>query len=479
MNDTARAAPRLLRLFLCHSSSDKPAVREFYRRLCNDDFDPWLDEENLLGGQEWEPEIKKAVRTADVVLVCLSHSSITKEGFVQREIRFALDVAEEKPEGTVFLIPVKLEPCDVPERLRKWHWVDLSEETGYEKLLRALQSRASALGAAIPRTLPARLFYAPSASSILVTPDGRDIYCADEKNGRIIVIENMPHGGGGLKTKDTLDLNKSGATAHPQRLALNPDTNVLYVTDPLADELIVIDRGHNNVIQGRIPVGRLPRSIVFTPNGDKAYVSNEGPIPQGTISIIDARKHLVIRTIRGVNTPEGLALDPTNHRVYVASQSGYGEDPVFVVDTIRDVVLEKETIDKMAVGAATAVSSRHRKLYVARGNFPYRDPDTGHTGSPFSIVDLNSNREVRTLALQTSVNFVVLSPDEDYALVANGEQISIIDTSSDFIVRTFKFGASPIGIAVSKDSAVYVLLADMQIKLFGLSGLASKGRQPT
>jgi len=282
-----------------------------------------------------------------------------------------------------------------------------------------------------------------------------------------------------LKTKDILDLNRSGSAAHPQRLALNPDTNVLYVTDPLLDEIIVIDRGHNNAIQTRIPVGRLPRSIVFTPNGDKAYVSNEGPIPQGTISVVDARNHRVLRTIKGVNTPEGLALDPSNHRVYIASQSGYGEDPVFVIDTVHDEVLEEETIDKMAVGVGIAVSSKHRKLYVARGNFPYRDPVTGHEGSPFSIVDLSTRRELRTYALHTSVNLAVLTPDEDYVLVANGEQISIVDTSSDLVVKTFKFGASPIGIAVSSDKAVYLLLPNMEIKLLGLGGLASKKKQPT
>jgi hypothetical protein len=115
----------LLRVFLCHASSDKPAVRSLYRRLCSDAFDPWLDEENLLPGEEWEKEIPKAVRSSDSVIVCLSHNAINKSGYLQKEIGFALDVADEQPEGTIFLIPVKLEACDVPERLRRWQWVDL------------------------------------------------------------------------------------------------------------------------------------------------------------------------------------------------------------------------------------------------------------------------------------------------------------------------------------------------------------------
>src|SRR2546426_12139822 len=100
---------RPLRVFLCHASSDKPAVRVLYERLRTRNIRPWLDEKMLLPGQDWDLEIKKAVHNSDVVVVCLSRSSITKEGYVQKEIRFALDVAAEKPEGTIFVIPVRLE----------------------------------------------------------------------------------------------------------------------------------------------------------------------------------------------------------------------------------------------------------------------------------------------------------------------------------------------------------------------------------
>ncbi len=134
-----------LRIFLCHSSGDKPAVRNLYQRLSSDGFDPWLDEEKLLPGQQWKVEIPKAVKTSDVVIVCLSHKAINKSGYVQKEIKFALDKAEEQPEGTISLIPLKLEECDVPERLQRWHWVNLFEEKGYERLMRSLQMRAETI----------------------------------------------------------------------------------------------------------------------------------------------------------------------------------------------------------------------------------------------------------------------------------------------------------------------------------------------
>jgi len=131
-----------MRIFLCHSSGDKSQVRDIHKRLGRDGFAPWLDEEDLLPGQDWHAEIKKAVRLSEIVLVCLSRSSITKQGFVNKEIKFALDVADEKPEGVLYIIPVRLEECTVPERLSQWQWVDLFSANGYSRLLRSLQLRA-------------------------------------------------------------------------------------------------------------------------------------------------------------------------------------------------------------------------------------------------------------------------------------------------------------------------------------------------
>jgi hypothetical protein len=137
---------RPLRIFLCHSSSDKAVVSALFERLSDDGgFEPWLDSKKLLPGQDWHFEITKAVRGSDVVLVCLSRASINKEGYIQRELKLALDVAEEKPDGTIFIIPTKLEECSVPSRLTRWQWVDLFEAEGYEKMLLALKARAALL----------------------------------------------------------------------------------------------------------------------------------------------------------------------------------------------------------------------------------------------------------------------------------------------------------------------------------------------
>src|SRR4030067_735115 len=103
------AGTRPLKVFLCYASTDKLKVKRLYSNLVKAGFDPWLDEEKLFPGQEWDSEIRAAVRSSHVVIICLTRNSVNKEGYIQKEIRFALDVADEKAAGTIYLIPAGFE----------------------------------------------------------------------------------------------------------------------------------------------------------------------------------------------------------------------------------------------------------------------------------------------------------------------------------------------------------------------------------
>jgi hypothetical protein len=135
-------ASRPLRIFLCHSSADKPAAVELYDYLLEKGMDPWLDVEKLMPGQKWQIEIPRALEASDVIIVVLSSDSITREGYVQKEIKFALDRALEMPEDRIFLIPARLEDCKIPASLQGYQWVDLFEKNWAKKLTRSLNVRA-------------------------------------------------------------------------------------------------------------------------------------------------------------------------------------------------------------------------------------------------------------------------------------------------------------------------------------------------
>ncbi|MFF0487836.1 toll/interleukin-1 receptor domain-containing protein [Nocardia sp. NPDC004068] len=144
---------RRLRVFLAHSNADKPSVREVARLLALDGFEPWLDEESLVPGQEWALEISRAIARSDTVAVFLSTASVSRAGYVNKEITQALDLADRNPEGTAFIVPVRLDDCALPDRLRHIHGLRLAISAGdfsiaatYGRLQAALVYRGQQLG---------------------------------------------------------------------------------------------------------------------------------------------------------------------------------------------------------------------------------------------------------------------------------------------------------------------------------------------
>ncbi len=147
MNTTLKLIP-----FLCHAKQDRVIVREFGLRLKAEEWiDPWFDEEDLLPGQMWQDSVIEAVSQSDVVIVFLSKVAVLHEGFFQKELNLALDTAREKPEGTIFIIPVRLDECEVPLRLLPYQYVDyfgdkVKKQNVYDNLLASLRVRARSLG---------------------------------------------------------------------------------------------------------------------------------------------------------------------------------------------------------------------------------------------------------------------------------------------------------------------------------------------
>lgn len=157
-------AAKPLRIFLSYAHADVVAVRKLYKYLREKDLDVWFNVESLLPGQDWRLEIEKALNAADIIIVCLSPLTVSREGFAQKEIRVALERGMEMPEGRIFLIPVRLQDCDVPTSLGRYQWVDLFENEGLQLLLRSLDFCAKQLG----RTG----IDEGSQSAILANPDG-------------------------------------------------------------------------------------------------------------------------------------------------------------------------------------------------------------------------------------------------------------------------------------------------------------------
>jgi hypothetical protein len=130
--------------FISYASDDRSRVRPVWERLQKDfpGVKFWFDDEDLLPGANWNLEIQKAKDKAKGMILFLSQKSVAKEGYVQREFKWALARMDEMPDGHSFLFPVKLDPCDIPYSMREWQSSDLFDgDVGYDKLKKALNFR--------------------------------------------------------------------------------------------------------------------------------------------------------------------------------------------------------------------------------------------------------------------------------------------------------------------------------------------------
>jgi hypothetical protein len=128
------------KIFLAYAREDLNVVKSIYYMIKDAGYQPWLDVEALLPGQNWLNEIDRAIKDSDIFLTFISSNSMLKIGHVQREIKMAYDIAEEKPFGNGFLIPVRLEPVAVPKPLSEYQWIDYFAEGGPERLMFSIRN---------------------------------------------------------------------------------------------------------------------------------------------------------------------------------------------------------------------------------------------------------------------------------------------------------------------------------------------------
>jgi len=132
---------RRTKVFVCYANEDMSNANKLYDQLIDDGFDVWFDEINLLPGQNREIETEKAMRESDAILLCFSILSTAKEGYVHREYKRAMKIQELKPEGMIFVIPVRLDKnCDPPFFVQELRYADYPEH--YDLLVTSLQTRS-------------------------------------------------------------------------------------------------------------------------------------------------------------------------------------------------------------------------------------------------------------------------------------------------------------------------------------------------
>ena len=130
-----------IRVFLAYAKEDRATARRLYAALQKAGFEPWMDEEKLLPGQNWPRAIERAIDLSDFFVGCFSRRSVAKRGHFQSELQYAWNVASRIPSEEIFFLPIRLDECTLPRDITtKMQYVDLFPDWdhGIGELLKAM-----------------------------------------------------------------------------------------------------------------------------------------------------------------------------------------------------------------------------------------------------------------------------------------------------------------------------------------------------
>jgi TIR domain len=128
------------RIFVSYARPNQNIVSSLVRLLKSTGLDVWFDKSSLLGGQDWSRVIVQEIRKAKLFLLCLSAEATDRRGYFYTEMRTALDVASTVPPNELYIMPVRLNSCPIPDEIGRYHVLDLFEEGGSELLLRSISA---------------------------------------------------------------------------------------------------------------------------------------------------------------------------------------------------------------------------------------------------------------------------------------------------------------------------------------------------
>jgi hypothetical protein len=118
--------PGRAQVFVAYVKEDEAQASRLFADLAATGFNPWMDVQKLLPGQNWPRAIENAIENSDFFVACFSRKSVRKKGGFQAEIRYALDCARQVPLDQIFIVPVRLDDCEPPRVIsHELQYIDL------------------------------------------------------------------------------------------------------------------------------------------------------------------------------------------------------------------------------------------------------------------------------------------------------------------------------------------------------------------
>ncbi|MGC2682920.1 MAG: hypothetical protein WA323_13730 [Candidatus Nitrosopolaris sp.] len=245
---------------------------------------------------------------------------------------------------------------------------------------------------------------------LAINNDTNKIYVAISGSDNVIVID----GDSGNRTD--IRVGKS-----PSSIAVNPITNTIYVTHNYNDEVNVIEAGTNKNETYHVGVGKIPFAIAVNPYVAERGLDNVTEIDDvGDISNIPVGGH-----------PTSIAVNPNTNKIYVVNSNA---DTVTVIDGSTDTK-EAHDIHVGEYPSAIAVNPNTNKIYVVNSN-----ADT------VTVIDGDTNKNETDIHAGKTPEAIGVNPNENTIYVANlglGGSVTVIDGHTNKVAAGVTFNINP------------------------------------
>jgi hypothetical protein len=122
-------------IFVSYSHKNTDFAKQLTKDLEREGYDIWLDSTDIQTGSRWDDEIVKGLNASEVFMILLSETSAASQN-VRDEIGYAVD-------HNMHIVPLLIEPCEVPFRLRRVQYVDFTTiryKEGFKAVLEILRA---------------------------------------------------------------------------------------------------------------------------------------------------------------------------------------------------------------------------------------------------------------------------------------------------------------------------------------------------